>query len=54
MVVQFVRVSNAVELATHKDRRKEGHRSVTVIRLAHTILDDLRGDIQKCGQPLPL
>ena len=43
VIVQFVRALNAVRLATFKHRRKEGHNSVTVIRLAHTMLDDLRG-----------
>lgn len=43
MDVQFVRALNAAELATFKPRRKEGHNSVTLIRLAHTIVDDLRG-----------
>lgn len=42
-VVQFVRGLNAVELATFKPRRKQGHNVVTVIRLAHTILVKVRG-----------
>lgn len=42
-VVQFVRALNAVELATFKPRRKQGHNVVTAIRLAHTMLVKIRG-----------
>lgn len=41
--VQFVRALNAVVLATFKPRRKQGHKVVTAIRLAHTILVKVKG-----------